>query len=162
MALQAFIPKGQNLPSVFVLAEEDARILKVGSPEFFTHFENLKGRKRIEVVAREGDTFQTIAKRYGLTMGMLERINHRSRSTPLNVGDKFVVYIPSSSGPADAPGEKVNAKSDVAVATSGDAVGDETPKDKDDDVRPASLRMTPDEPAGVGEKDAPALPPPVP
>jgi membrane-bound lytic murein transglycosylase D len=157
MALQAFIPKGQAPAGVFVLDERDARVLPVGSPEFFAHFEALKGRKRLEIAAREGDTFQGIAKRYGLTMGMLERINHRSRSTPVGVGDKFVVYVPSSPH-LEAPAlEKPGDKADTAVAAAAArADADETPKDKDDEVKPASLQMTPDEAPGDSDKDAPA------
>lgn len=164
MALQAFVAKGQAPAGVFVLDERDARVLPVGSPEFFAHFEALKGRKRLEIAAREGDTFQGIAKRYGLTMGMLERINHRSRSTPIGVGDKFVVYVPSSPR-LEAPAlEKPGDKADTAVAAAaaraeGDAEGDEAPKDKDDEVKPASLQITAEDAPGDGDKDAPAPPP---
>jgi membrane-bound lytic murein transglycosylase D len=162
MALQAFVPQGQPRAGVFVLDERDAKVLPVGSPEFFVHFEALKGRKRLEIAAREGDTFQGIAKRYGLTMGMLERINHRSRSTPVSVGDKFVVYTPSSPS-IEAPAlDKPGGKADTAIAAAtSDAEGDETPKDKDDAVKPASLQMTPDDAPALSDQDpAPPAPPP--
>lgn len=163
MALQAYLPKEYTPPRVFLLEEKDATVLKAGSTEFFTHFEGLKGRKRMEVAARSGDTFSAIARRYGLTMGMLERINHRSRSTAVNPGDKFVVYIPSSSSASSpsapvAPREKPEVGVALATAAAPDVDGDETLKDKDDETKAAALPMTPDDPAGDAEKE-PASPP---
>jgi membrane-bound lytic murein transglycosylase D len=104
MTLQAFLPAGATRDGVLLLEESDARVIEVGTDEFFAHFEGLKGRKRIEVVAQDGDSFGKIASRYGLSVGMLERINHRSRRTPLKDGDKLVVYVPASR-PDEAPGK---------------------------------------------------------
>lgn len=161
MALQAYIPERQGLAGVFVLEEKDARVLRAGSPEFFSHFEGRKGRKRIEIAAREGDTFQALAKRYGLTMGMLERINHRSRSTPLNVGDKLVVYVPSGSTAPAEPLERLESKAaDTAVAIgkpAGEEKGDKPSgedDDKEDEVKPAVLQMTPEDPPVEGVSPA--------
>jgi membrane-bound lytic murein transglycosylase D len=156
MTLQAYIPKSHNLARAYVLDEKDARVIAVGSPEFFDHFEGLKGRKRVEIAARDGDTFQGVAKRYGLTMGMLERINHRSRSTKLLPGDRLVVYVPnalSSTGlPApdknDTPDTKPSEKAGTAVAAA-DAGSDDAPE-----VKPAMIRMTPDEAEGDDENAA--------
>lgn len=169
MALQAFLLTSQASPRVLVLEEKDARILTAGSPEFVAHFEGLRGRQRIEVIARQGDTFQSIAKRYGLTMGMLERINHRSRETKLSPGDKFVVYIPSSSrDTAPVPAvDKPGGKADVAVARApeGDDSpdSDDTPKDKDNDAKPAAIPMTPDDAADDSDtKESPSASAPSP
>jgi len=154
MTLQAYIPKAHNLARAFVLDEKDARVIAVGSPEFFDHFEGLKGRRRVEVAAREGDTFQGIAKRYGLTMGMLERINHRSRSTKLLPGDRLVVYVPNAPAPAGAPAPQPNDRNDVkpsekpeTAVASADTAGDDAPE-----VKRAVLRMTPDEAEGDGDE----------
>jgi len=105
MVLQAFVPKSAQFSHALVTEEENARVLAVGSPEFFEHFESLKGRKRMEVVAREGDTWRGLSKRYGLSLGMLERINHRSRSSVLTPGEKIVVYMaaPKPAAPKAAP-----------------------------------------------------------
>ena len=108
------------------------------------------------------DTCMTRMKYH--TNRLIERINHRSRSTPVGVGDKFVVYVPSSprlEAPAlEKPGDKADTAGAAAAARAeGDADADETPKDKDDEVKPASLQMTPDDAPDDGDKGAPAPPP---
>jgi membrane-bound lytic murein transglycosylase D len=96
-------------------------------------------------------------------MGMLERINHRSRSTKLLPGDRLVVYVPNTRSPAGAPGPdpsdvddiknkndtKPSEKPETAVAST-DAGGDDAPE-----VKPAVLRMTPDEAEGDEGDSAP-------
>ena len=106
MVLQIYPPPGPLRADVLVLEEKDAHPLLVGSPEFFTYFEGQRGRTRVELTARQGDTWRLIAHRYGLTVGQLERINGRGRSTALNPGDKLVVYVPSAQAPATAPASK--------------------------------------------------------
>lgn len=111
MVLQAFVPKAAKFSHALVTEEENARVLAVGSPEFFEHFETLKGRKRIEVVVGEKETWRGLSKRYGLSLGMLERINHRSRSSTLAPGDKVIVYValtkpaPPKAAPPPPPSE---------------------------------------------------------
>ena len=153
MTLQAYIPRAHSLARAYVLDEKDARVIAVGSPEFFDHFEGLKGRTRVEIAARDGDTFQGIAKRSGLTTGMLERINHRSRSTKLLPGDRLVVYVPNALSPTGRPppepndiNNKSGEKPETAVA-SADAGGDDAPE-----VKPAVHRMTPDEAEVAGDE----------
>jgi membrane-bound lytic murein transglycosylase D len=143
MTLQAFVPQDAALEGVLVLDAREARVLPVGSTEFFAHFEGLKGRQRVEVVAKEGDTWRTLARRYGVTAGMLERINRRSRSSPLAAGDKLVVYVTGDGkgirevDPYDADTAEA---SDVAVAAAS-PVGepDEGAKAKGGGVKPAVL-----------------------
>jgi membrane-bound lytic murein transglycosylase D len=96
MTLQIFTPKDKIPTDALVLAEKDAMILASGTPEFVAHFESLRGRSRVEVVAKQGDTWRTVAGRYGLSMGQMERINHRSRTSPLCEGDRCVVYVPTA------------------------------------------------------------------
>jgi membrane-bound lytic murein transglycosylase D len=107
MALQIFTRRAPEArPDVLVLDEKDAHVLAVGSPEFFRHFEGLRGRVRLEIVAREGDTWRSIATKYGLHVAQLERINGRARSTPLHAGDKLVVYAhqaDNAKAPAGTP-----------------------------------------------------------
>jgi peptidoglycan lytic transglycosylase D len=100
MTLQVFVPKERPIKDALVLEEPEARVLAVGSPEFFTHFEGLKGRKRVEIAAAEGDSWRGLSKRYGLSLGMLERINQRSRTSPLATGDNVIVYVPATNAPA--------------------------------------------------------------
>jgi membrane-bound lytic murein transglycosylase D len=92
MVLQAFVATIPDERTVRVVRGASARVLVVGSPEFFEHFESKNGRSRFIVTTREGDTFAGLAKRYGLSVGMLERINHRSRTDKLQPGESLVVY----------------------------------------------------------------------
>jgi membrane-bound lytic murein transglycosylase D len=96
MTLQLFVPADADLAKTVVLGENDVRILPVGSDEFFAYWESLKGRKRITVTAREGETLAQIGARYGLTPGLIERINHRNRGEKLHDGDVIVVYVAES------------------------------------------------------------------
>jgi membrane-bound lytic murein transglycosylase D len=118
MTLQVYLPVGQKLPQAVAVEERDARLLVAGTPEFFSHFEGQKGRARIEVVAEPGDTWKSLAKKYGLSVGMMERINQKPRSSALSPGDRLVVYVPSASAPAaePAPPADANDRSNVAVA----------------------------------------------
>ncbi|MCS6899735.1 MAG: transglycosylase SLT domain-containing protein [Myxococcales bacterium] len=90
--LQIFLPPGQDLSGVVAFREEEVRILVVGSDEFFTWFEAQKGRRRLVVTVAEGETWQSLSRKYGLSLGLLERINRRSHTEPLRPGETVVVY----------------------------------------------------------------------
>lgn len=92
MALQIFAPTGLALDSVRCVREP--KVLVVGTDEFYEHFEAQNGRKRMSVVAREGDTLGSIAQRYNMSVGMMERVNRRSRRDVLEAGERVVVYAP--------------------------------------------------------------------
>ncbi|WP_437551025.1 transglycosylase SLT domain-containing protein [Sorangium sp. So ce367] len=151
MTLQLFVPRSQRHDGVFLLDEGGARVIEVGSEEFFAHFEGLKGRKRIEIAVREGDSFSKIASRYGLSVGSLERINQRSRRSPLMPGDRLVVYVPTSRPDDPAPVEPREDEVRVASAQAAGAV-DDGDKAAAEPVKPAVL-LTPVAPveAGAGE-----------
>ncbi|WP_437869897.1 transglycosylase SLT domain-containing protein [Sorangium sp. So ce363] len=151
MTLQLFVPRSQRHDGVFLLDEGGARVIEVGSEEFFAHFEGLKGRKRIEIAVREGDSFSKIASRYGLSVGSLERINQRSRRSPLMAGDRLVVYVPTSRPDDPAPVEPREDEVRVASAQAAGAV-DDGDKAAAEPVKPAVL-LTPVAPveAGAGE-----------
>jgi membrane-bound lytic murein transglycosylase D len=109
MSLQVYVPKGTNLERVACLREGEVRALVIGSPEFIDHFEAQQGRKRMQVLVREGDTLRSIGSRYGLSVGSMERINRRSNRDPLAAGERVVVYAstttsqPSSEPSAPSP-----------------------------------------------------------
>ncbi|WP_437962263.1 transglycosylase SLT domain-containing protein (plasmid) [Sorangium sp. So ce119] len=124
MTLQLFVPRSQRHEGVFLLDEADARVMEVGSEQFFAHFEGLKGRKRIEIAVREGDSFSTLATRYGLSVGSLERINQRSRRSVLMPGDRLVVYVPTSHRDDPPPVEPREDDVRVASAQAAGAVDD--------------------------------------
>jgi membrane-bound lytic murein transglycosylase D len=92
--LQVFVKEGTDLSKAPHMAESDVRCLTVGSDDFFAYFESLRGRKRTTIVVEEGETWERLAKRFNLTLGQLERINHRSRFEKLAPKDTLVVYAP--------------------------------------------------------------------
>jgi membrane-bound lytic murein transglycosylase D len=93
MVLQVFVPKGAAVDSVRLVSENNTlEQLEVGSPSFLAHFEAEQGRQRLQIQAREGDTLQVIGKRYELSPGMMERINHFARDRRLSEGAAVVVY----------------------------------------------------------------------
>lgn len=100
MILQAFVPPEQKLADVRVIDAKDARLLTVGSPEFFDYFEAKNGRTRITVTVKKGDTWASIAKKHGLSLGQLERINQRSHYAKLEEGEQLVVYTRRGDAPA--------------------------------------------------------------
>jgi membrane-bound lytic murein transglycosylase D len=93
MVLQVFVQKGSDLSSVRYLEEARARVLIAGTPDFIDYHEGQKGKKRLTVEAKDGDTLASIGRRYGMSVGWMERINRRSRSKKLRPGDKLVVYV---------------------------------------------------------------------
>ena len=105
MTLQAFVPEGTDLSKVVTLAEADVRVVPVGSDEFFALSDALKGKKRVPVIAKAGDTLESVGKRYGISVATMERINRRGRNEPLKEGDALVVWTANaaaSSAPATA------------------------------------------------------------
>jgi membrane-bound lytic murein transglycosylase D len=99
MTLQAFVPQDADLTRVVVVPENDVRVLAVGSEEFFANLEHDKGVKRVTVVARAGDTLETIGRRFEVTPRAMERINRRGRKQVLNAGDTVVLYVPTTVAP---------------------------------------------------------------
>ncbi|MEJ7728136.1 MAG: LysM peptidoglycan-binding domain-containing protein [Polyangiaceae bacterium] len=127
MTLQVYLPVGQKLPLAVAVEEREVRLLVAGTPEFFSHFEGQKGRARIEVVAEPGDTWKSLARKYGLSVGMMERINQKPRSSALSPGDRLVVYVPSASAPPAAPAPPAAANDRSAVAVAGATGAGEAP-----------------------------------
>lgn len=106
MTLQIVVAESRDLGHVRhqSLSSELSRLVMVaGSPEFHEYFEGLKGKKRLEIVVRKGDTLAGLGSRYGMTVGSMERVNRRSRSAPLLPGERLVVYTDRAQ--ASAPGD---------------------------------------------------------
>lgn len=124
MVLQAFVdPRRVDArgaaDDVRLQTPERVRLLVAGSDEFFEHVEGQKGRQRIKVVVAQGDSFKSLAQKYDLSLGMLERINHRSRHDALAPGETLVVYAKAPARPA----EKSVAPEDDALARPREADG---------------------------------------
>ncbi|MEP7048743.1 MAG: transglycosylase SLT domain-containing protein [Pseudomonadota bacterium] len=92
MALQLFVDKSKGF-AARTITPAQTHVLVAGSPEFYDYFEAQNGRKRVVVNARENDTLATLGKRYGMTVGSMERVNRRARTDKLHAGDSIVVYV---------------------------------------------------------------------
>lgn len=92
MTLQIIVSKKARLDEVRHIAPGMARVFLAGSSEFHEHFEGMKGKKRVLITVKEGETLLDIGNRYGMTVGSMERVNQRSRSTKLVAGEQLIVY----------------------------------------------------------------------
>ncbi|MEQ9324074.1 MAG: LysM peptidoglycan-binding domain-containing protein, partial [Polyangiaceae bacterium] len=92
MLLQLHVPKDHRPGDTLFYELDDVEVLTVESPRFFEHVVGGRGRARIEIVCSEGDTWKSIGRKYGVSLGTLERINHRSRRSRLKPGQRVVVY----------------------------------------------------------------------
>ena len=92
MRLQLFLPPTARPKNVRLVDADAYDVMSVESTPFFEHFVGLLDRKRLEITVAEGDTWRDYSKRFGLSLGMLERINHKSRRSKLEPGSKVVVY----------------------------------------------------------------------
>src|SRR5690606_28125464 len=73
MVLQILVPKPAERDRVRFREEEDAHILLAGSKGFHEYFEGLKGKRRVEVVVKGGDTLAKIGGGLGMSVGSMER-----------------------------------------------------------------------------------------
>ena len=107
MTVQAFVPDSVDLSKVVLLSENDVRVLVVGTEEFFA-FWDTKGKRRLVVQAKAGDTLESVGKRYGVQASLMERINRRGRGDVLQNGETVVVYVAGNASvpatPATHPG----------------------------------------------------------
>jgi len=109
MSLQVFVAKNADLSKVLHVPEAHAKILIAGSAEFCDYFEGQNGKKRLIIAAHEGDTLTSIGKRYGMTVGQMERINRRGRTDAVAAGERIIVYTERSKpAPGDALIEAAN------------------------------------------------------
>ncbi len=92
MTLQLFVDKNRSFSARTILPAQ-TRVLIAGTPEFYDYFEAQNGRKRVVVSARQNDTLAMLGKRYGMTVGSMERINRRARTDKLHAGEDIVVYV---------------------------------------------------------------------
>lgn len=92
MTMQIFVPQGVDLSGTEVLSESEVHPVVVGTSEFFELTDD-KGRSRIAIPARAGDTLESIGKKHGVSAALMERINRRSRDEVLAAGDNVVVWV---------------------------------------------------------------------
>lgn len=92
LVLQLFVPPSLDRTTVLVLEETDVLAFTAGSTELFEHLARAEGRERIVYVVREGDTLESIARRFDTTGSALSRINHFGRNPALAAGDEVIVW----------------------------------------------------------------------
>ncbi|HEY6559239.1 MAG TPA: LysM peptidoglycan-binding domain-containing protein [Polyangiaceae bacterium] len=144
MVLQAFVSKDAPLDDVRTLKDDQTRVLVAGTGEFFDHFEAINGKKRIAVTIKEGDTLSSVGKRHGLSVGMMERINRRSRNDKLRPGETLIVYTQRATAPVRV------AETDNARAQPLGPIDPPVP-----DVLPGSEGPLPEPAAGPGKEEPP-------
>jgi LysM domain len=89
-------------------------VLAVGSDEFFAALEHDRNMHRVVVTARQGDTLESIGRRFDVPVKTMERVNRRGRSDALRPGDTVVVYAPTGiRGGPGASGEPTAANGPV-------------------------------------------------
>jgi LysM repeat protein len=103
MSLQLWVPEGVDLKNAVYLTEADVRPLVVGSEPFFEYHESLRDRVRVRYQVKAGDTLETLAQRYDLSVGSIARINNFSRDRTLVEGSAIILYVPSKDAPKPDP-----------------------------------------------------------
>jgi membrane-bound lytic murein transglycosylase D len=109
MTLQVFAPSEADLSRAMVLFESDVRVVVAGTDDFFHHWDD-KGRRRVVVIAKAGDTLESIGKKNGVTTSLMERINRRGRSEVLAEGDRVVVWVPGAGAATSAGAQATLAR----------------------------------------------------
>lgn len=94
MVLAVWMPKGfdPEAKKVSLLDESKLTVVTRGSPEHLDLIEQRVGRERVRYVASKQESFEAIAKKFGLKAADLARVNHRSPKTVLRPGEEIVVY----------------------------------------------------------------------
>lgn len=100
MTLQVVVAKDAALHDVRHTEDKDAHVLLAGSQQFHEHFEAVKGKKRVQVTARKGDSLSSVGRRYGMSVGSMERVNRRSRNSELVPGENLIVYTDKDVSPS--------------------------------------------------------------
>jgi membrane-bound lytic murein transglycosylase D len=101
MVLQIFVRKDFDPKDIVLLDSAHVRVVALGSQEFLELEAARRGKKRLVIEAKTGDTLVRIGRRYGLTVGDLARINRFSYNTDLQNGQKVIVYSPVGDGPRE-------------------------------------------------------------
>lgn len=124
MVLQVYVRKDFDPTEVVLLDPARVKVVTLGSDEFLELEAARRGKRRLIVETKPGDTLVKLGRRYGLTVGDLARINRFSYSTELRDGQKVVVYSPIGEPPRDvAQGMASPARRDrnTSAAIRGDA-----------------------------------------
>jgi membrane-bound lytic murein transglycosylase D len=187
MVLDLWVDKDFDTSQVVLVDPSRVRVVTTGSNEFFELVETLRGRKRVQYKCQSGDTLDKIAKRFGLTVADVERINRMGRTTEVQPGQTIIVYqnmsaaeraaavarlLPGAAAGNSAkgkPGDPEAAKSTPPDEPPGEAGPPEdgrAPAVRASEAaesapgRPSAGKKSPGSPPAVGPEDAPPPSPP--
>ncbi len=93
LLLQIFVPPEVDLERALVWREGEVEVLVVDGERFHERLQQLAGRRRIRHTVRKGETLSGIARRYGLRLADLARINRISPRERLREGQHIIVYV---------------------------------------------------------------------
>jgi membrane-bound lytic murein transglycosylase D len=96
MYVQMFLPQTFDQTRARLLSARDVRLLVSGSDEFFAYHESQRGRVRTTYTVTAGDTLESLARRFDLSVGSLCRINQFNARTTLSAGQSIIVYAPQA------------------------------------------------------------------
>jgi membrane-bound lytic murein transglycosylase D len=105
MWLQLFVPEGRDLSNAVILEEDQVRVLEVGSEEFLDYQVAQEGKERIKYVVEEGDTLASVAKKFGIKVSSIVRINQFGYDAELAPGEEIVLYVEKEKSEDPAPEE---------------------------------------------------------
>jgi membrane-bound lytic murein transglycosylase D len=154
MVLQVFVPIGFTGERVDALDEGRVRLFVARSTELYEEVATSRDQRRIVVQARPGDTLQRICRRYGISMGLLARINHFGRNHVLEPGEDVILYVSARAVPRPAPAPAPAPPPAPAPAPAPDAGPDASPAAPADGGPDAAPRPESDADAGLDSHDS--------
>ena len=106
MILAVWVPPtfDASARGIKLLDPDEVVVVSTGSSAHLDEVERRRGRKRVVVVARAGDTLASVGRRFGLTQYDVARINRRSYNEPLEPGEQIVIYAIDDADRADEIG----------------------------------------------------------
>ncbi|MBK8479712.1 MAG: transglycosylase SLT domain-containing protein [Proteobacteria bacterium] len=114
MILQAFVAPDFSAARVQLLPADRVEVAVAGSEAFLDAHEQRKGRRRQSYTARPGDTLLRVARRFGISVGDLMRINNLGPTAPLLVGQRILVYLSAAQTERRSGSSKPAAAAPVA------------------------------------------------
>lgn len=95
MVIVAWVDPTFDADVAHVALLDDSRLMLVtaGTPEHMAVVEGRKGRKRVLVKAKKGDTLESVGRPHSLSKYDMARINHLAVSTKLAGGEELIVYV---------------------------------------------------------------------
>ncbi|MGB0680432.1 MAG: transglycosylase SLT domain-containing protein [Polyangiales bacterium] len=95
MVLRLFLPAGTNASGLPLHDGTGMQVVEVASGAHLDAHEAQQGRRRLRYTVRQRDSLRSIARRFGLSVGDIARINHFSRTTRPKAGDDILIYAPA-------------------------------------------------------------------